>query len=606
MRGLPRAAVGVAACLALAAVGGAPARGDDPAAAPDAIETRLVDVGALVRGHAEFAIERGPFPPDVAKVGEEPGPMFGAGLDQPLIPFGHVDDLIELVRWRTGRERWDAEGTSIEKDEWEGLLLRGPKALLDEAEDYLARLEREATTVATVDVLLLEGDVEAAEADGLAAAVERGAVRVVAAARSSGRLDQAATTFVGSEGAYVGDEDAEVATESSTADPIISVQPEGLAFQARVTPSGDALRLELFAWHARAWEARRRETVESDPVETAVVPGRHLGTSLVVRPGAWSVLAVGAESGFAVRVALTPGTLRRATPPILDRPLSPGPRGPRALASLDLSDLLTRVVNERGEFVGLIGSSYWPPEPPELSEPRRPVQDYRLAEFARRILGPPEGDPDAPSASLAKGRLVVRADAVERAAVEGLLADLRQRVLRLYRLRWNLVSLPLASFPEYLGASDLDAHARDGGAGLLARDGARLESRCLLRARAHARSASVQGTEHAYVADYDVEVAEKAAIGNPIVKEAFEGLSFDADVVPAAGGDALACEVRIDRSDWRGLREVRTRHGDVECPTLGLLRLRGSVVVPLGASRVAGLWVEDGRAWVGVLSANAD
>jgi hypothetical protein len=108
------------------------------------------------------------------------------------------------------------------------------------------------------------------------------------------------------------------------------------------------------------------------------------------------------------------------------------------------------------------------------------------------------------------------------------------------------------------------------------------------------------------VADYDVEIAEKTAIGNPTVASVLAGTSFEVEATTVAGGEALACEVEIDHSRWLGSRQVETRHGAIECPHLGLLRARGSLVVPVGGSRVAGVWVEDDRAWVALLNVNAD
>src|SRR5207244_1382168 len=94
------------------------------------------------------------------------------------------------------------------------------------------------------------------------------------------------------------------------------------------------------------------------------------------------------------------------------------------------------------------------------------------------------------------------------------------------------------------------------------------------------------GVSRRYVGDWDVEVAEGTSIGNPQVKEVLDGFSLDVRPTRVLGGGAYACEVRIDRSAWRGSRDVKTRHGNLEAPSIALTRFRGSLVVKAGETEI--------------------
>src|SRR5204862_276364 len=109
---------------------------------------------------------------------------------------------------------------------------------------------------------------------------------------------------------------------------------------------------------------------------------------------------------------------------------------------------------------------------------------------------------------------------------------------------------------------------------------------------------------HRYLASYDPQIAQKASIGNPIVLQALEGTSFDLQADLCLGGAAARLEVRYDRSTWRGQRAWKTRHGDVDLPDLGIQRVRGSCVVPLGSTRLLSTAVEGDRVVLVLLTAN--
>jgi hypothetical protein len=98
------------------------------------------------------------------------------------------------------------------------------------------------------------------------------------------------------------------------------------------------------------------------------------------------------------------------------------------------------------------------------------------------------------------------------------------------------------------------------------------------------------------VADYEVEIASDARIGNPVVQRLGEGLMLDVEAAPSGSGDALVCEVAADWGRLREMRAIHTRHGDIDLPHLAVARFRGGVVVPIGGSRLLTAWTEGDEA----------
>jgi hypothetical protein len=76
---------------------------------------------------------------------------------------------------------------------------------------------------------------------------------------------------------------------------------------------------------------------------------------------------------------------------------------------------------------------------------------------------------------------------------------------------------------------------------------------------------------------------------------AHEGLALDVDAAAAAGGAAVACEVRCDRAAWRETRAIGTPFGEVQLPGVGYQRVRGSFVAAPGTSRLLSLGIEGER-----------
>jgi len=190
------------------------------------------------------------------------------------------------------------------------------------------------------------------------------------------------------------------------------------------------------------------------------------------------------------------------------------------------------------------------------------------------------------------------------AEIDHVLAEIRKRFLVGTRLRGTLISLPLESFPEYLAGLDDGATLfADGGEALMRRPGARVVDRCALRLHLWQRAAIVGGTQHSYVADYDIEIAEKSVIGNPIVRAWLEGLSLDVLAERSLAGDAVWCEMRLQRSTARETRQVPTPYGAIECPSIGVQRVFGSFALPVGGSRIVAAHLDGGVVTLVIVSA---
>ena len=585
----------LAAALVAASLAG---RARVEAGPDDPFETRLLDVLAITQGHSDH---RGRRPRRSMPADDEANPLFGGEAEETRKPFGGIEDVIEHVK-AADAEAWTREGSSIQASGVGQLLVTAPRSTLDATGEVLGSLEREATTVVEIDVVRFAGDPASVRTEGLEAARARGLARVLARARVTAAWDQRAAVFGGADRALVEEEDVELAKGVSTTDPIVGVGFEGLAFDARATASGDDLLVSLVGWHAQPMELVPRAIGPGDPVETETQALLEFPLVVLrVRPDRWTPFSTSRDGGCAVRAHVRAPSPSR---PVLRAAVAgahPATR-PARPATFDVADLLSRSPRVRGAAIELMPSNYTPPEPPELAEPRPAIEREILLDLVGRRLGT---DPDGSiEIDGTPPHLRLRASAEATLDLRAWLADVRRRTLRSFRLRGTWVSLPVASLSGGDALADLDpALLARAGAGLRALPGARVVADTDVVVPTGGRRASVAGRERQFVGDYDVEVAEKAAIGNPIVKTVLDGVSFDVEAVECAGGASLVCDVRLDEASWRGSRLVETRHGAIECPSIGVRRVAGTLVVPVGGTVVAGLWIDGDQATVALLSA---
>jgi hypothetical protein len=562
------------------------ARAEEPAGSD---EIRLVDVTALVQGRTSHVPEHGPFPLGVDQVNDEMRPLFGAEGEEPVRAYGHVDDVIDLVKEATGPNRWEDEGRALRALGASTIGMRGPKALLDDAEAFLSTLERDAATLVVVDAVAFSGRPPSGSQD-LVAALSGGDVRVLATARTSGFSGQRATARSGAVAAFLADQDVEVAEKAQIEDPIVSVVQEGLSLAVRPVVDGAAVQMEVRAWYADVAEIREREE-ESGQLEMPRILGSEAAAPrLRAKSGEWTVLGGSGGISFAFRATVETGAARVATPPL---PRSNGRRGDRlAFRTWPLRALAAAPAHSRGpDWVRVVPSSFTAPEPPELPEPTAAVSLDTLVELVRASIDPPGWEREGALLEARNNVLLARTDDATAREVEALLKTLSESRTRSWRATATVVSLGRTSALSLLRSTEATRGTRmtDGG------DGA-VEARAVARVGSGGRQGTFGGQVRTYLADYEVEIAQDARIGNPVVQRFGEGLMLDVQGALSGSGDSLVCEVRADHGVLRQMRAIHTRHGDIDLPHLAVARFRGGVVVPIGGSRLLTAWTEGDEA----------
>lgn len=591
--------------------GPSPARGDDgPARDPDGpLLLQYFEVGALTRGTTRFLGEKGPEPARTDMVNDEEAPLFGGEGEETLKPYGTVEELIDVIRASTSPRAWEStEGFSIAPLGTRRLMVRATKPMIDSVGAFLLELEREATRTVTLDVVALRGDAMAAGPEDLAGAIARGALVPLTGARTVAVPGQQVAGRRGGHFTYMQDYDVEVASDSKGPDPVVGVVHDGLSYVATVLDASPTkVRVTIRGWWAGTSPIRSSRTADGESLETFDTEGRTLSATLDLVPGAWMLVPSSGGVSFAVRAASRTCDVAPLTVGPLSSRDASTPQGALARHRWPISDLVERTADTRGTEIRLPPSNFTPPEPPELPEPFPAFPAETLTETLRLLLGPDVASREGVSLDVRNGHLWANLDSASAQQVEAALAELRARFLKTTRLKATVLSLPVAAFPEYFaGLDDGAALLADGGEGLLRRPGATVLDRTGLRVRSSHRTASVGGSRHAYVADFDVEIAEKSFIGNPILHTWLEGTSFDVVAEPTADGAGVWCELRFDRSVSRGTRSVSTRFGALELPSVGLERIRGSFALPLGATRIVGASIEDGRVTLVLVSANGE
>lgn len=98
-----------------------------------------------------------------------------------------------------------------------------------------------------------------------------------------------------------------------------------------------------------------------------------------------------------------------------------------------------------------------------------------------------------------------------------------------------------------------------------------------------------------YLADQDVEIAERATVSDPVFRTLETGIVVDVRPVLAGAGDTVVLQLRADVAHRKGeLESVETPNGTVETPEVEVLKLRTTVVAPLGRAVAVGGTLADG------------
>lgn len=206
-----------------------------------------------------------------------------------------------------------------------------------------------------------------------------------------------------------------------------------------------------------------------------------------------------------------------------------------------------------------------------------------------------EGAWDDPcSIEMHRGYLIVRQTPIGHARIRRLLDDLTRRALLAIQLEIGFYALPAELEEEVrLGALEsggvlgsallarLDGAVRDGGARLL--------GNATLTALDEQRVYVHQGTEQAYVADYERSSGgtgqQTAVVPDPIIAILRAGLALDVrpTLVDTGDGAAVALDVRFTRSRPIAFEKRDTPWGAMTMPQVTMDSVRTSAQVPDGS-----------------------
>jgi hypothetical protein len=502
------------------------------ARADEAVVRRAYEVAALLAFPEDAVAGPMGLAEDLALLGEE--------VPEPPEPaaFLEEDALIELLRASVEPTFWEEDERARLEVSGRRLLVHAPEAVQRQVEAFLGLLWGEASRRVRIDASWLELS-EAAYAGlptPLADALARGRLDAdlagrlrAATAAAGGRVSSASAVVRPGQRAvlgrreqrsYLGDFAVEIAMDSVVGNPIMETLTTG--WQLDVVPfrlQGDATLLELTLQSAESPGEPRRLSLEAEPLGEVELPACRLlrfASAARLEPGeALAATQRVPEGGWRVLVVLPAqeGGSRRALPPrILDL---------RALTHLRFDERL-RAVDDMLVQPGQVLV------PVQTEPPREPPDVEAWLGRLRDATGESEWEREG-AWLVASGRsLFARHEppVLDRLGAE--LGSIERTELETLRLEVVLE----AETPE--GGREPRAQAR-------------------LEVPAGRWVYWQAGIERTYVGDWDVEVAQEARVGDPIVGRLFAGvaLSLLAHPAPVAGQatlsiDASLCDAAAD------------------------------------------------------------
>ncbi len=572
---------------------------------------------------------------------DQPGDSLGAfdpgGVEQAQTewePFT-VEQLADLVRRDVQPEGW-AAGNEVQTLAG-ALCVRAPAEVQEAVARLLAGLASSIGPQVQVDVRrvrvsaalfaklapagpLDERRVKAIQ-EALAAktdAVAAGESRVTAFSGQRVHVKSATTV------AYIRDYDAQIAQESAMADPVPADVQEGVLVDVRplVSPDGKSIAIECRLRSASLLSMETFDTgtpllgaVQLPEIETTslmtnvVVPDRGLALA-----GAALLPAERREKGIRYEVLLVSATL-------LGPPPSAPPRdGSKPIRVIDVGYLVNAYPDFPGPDVSLAtsvdgaGASFtMGPEPSPLPMPADLValvsgQVAPGTWIADHILEP------------TSGRIIAKNSADAMAQLDRFLLDLARPVGRSVSVEVRFLAVDAPSLaalsaedgPLTSGMPDVsDEQVAKVLARAQAEDGVRevgVGMACGLAGRRFSIS-TLRTT--AYVQDYDVQIATKSKIGDPVVGALTVGTVLDVRPQVSPDGKSILLDLRPVHAEAAGsVDALDTRSGDIgkiHLPSVRSHETRSSLLVRDGQWRVVGLGGhgEDGGAIVVLVRATS-
>ncbi|MHC4547310.1 MAG: hypothetical protein ACYTEZ_00920 [Planctomycetota bacterium] len=268
--------------------------------------------------------------------------------------------------------------------------------------------------------------------------------------------------------------------------------------------------------------------------------------------------------------------------------------------SYDVGDLCSPVLDASFQPTNLVPSGYVSPEQDDPE--RRPTYSVDAIVGLSRWLIAPESWDRIEGADIApRGtRIFVTTVPAVHARFPILLNQLRAFLNA--QVAVEVVALPvspetaalLAARPRELGreeAQRLRALAPLGSARLVCFDGQQVVQR--------------HGRRRSYLADYNLKIAQKAALADPVRAELFEGCAVEVRGCLDRGGRGAILHCRLERTAVEEpVRRINTDHGPLDLPAMRLTRVQTSLWVPLDRTVVLGGGAAGGETCVFLLTAH--
>lgn len=260
---------------------------------------------------------------------------------------------------------------------------------------------------------------------------------------------------------------------------------------------------------------------------------------------------------------------------------TPQPDEQNVLRTYDVADLCTEIRDHGQPLEDLTPSKVQRPEADEDPESLPLFHVDSLIEMIRVGVEPQSWEMEGADIQPRNGRLFVRTIPRVHGKIERLLKWCRACIDRRVSVEVAVVRVGEGDATLLSGALELTAEEAQrlsqdalGAVTLAGWDGQRIGGRA--------------GREVSYVQDYDVEVAERAVVGDPVRSTVFAGCTAEVQVCLDDGDDAiLHGQFELSRVA-EPIPVHPTAHGDVELPAKQLTRVQTSFWAPLGRTFVAG------------------
>lgn len=222
-----------------------------------------------------------------------------------------------------------------------------------------------------------------------------------------------------------------------------------------------------------------------------------------------------------------------------------------------------------------------------------------IADMIRDTIAPGSWDElNSVSLSTARGMILVRHTAGVHERIAAMLAELASKAATQVVLHVRVLEITDREFRRAVAAGSLSvlgAEAEERLATAVSDGKAKVVRTGRVACSNTQRVALKDMNSVSYVQDYDVEIAQGAAISDPIVRVVREGLLFDVRPIVAVDGETVILEIRSSVSNCREpLESVVTPCGEIETPVVDLVKVRTTLSVPFGRTAVVGGALKDG------------